>query len=349
MAETYVSGALSAFFTNAEKKKYGSGTKEQSLDDSKSIPKEKKKKKVLKRKADVAVNEEESAHEKKAKASSLFNKYPDRAKPEPEPLWTPQPKLQKSTSSEEKTEPIKKKKKKIKEGDAETTISTTEEASPTTSTTERTRPLRANKQNQEKNERNKKKVKMTDEEKQRSVFVGNVPLDGTRKELTKLFTEFGKVESVRFRSAISNNVKLPKKAIVISKKFGDAKMCFNAYVKFADKESAEKALAFNGRKIRDHQLRVDTCASKKNYDAKTTVFVGNMLFKATEDQLIEHFSVCGEVDFVRIVRDSHSGAGKGFGFVGFKDSASTLLALNMNDQPFEGRPLRVTSIAKKNK
>jgi RNA recognition motif-containing protein len=54
------------------------------------------------------------------------------------------------------------------------------------------------------------------ERRERTVFVGNMPLDTTRKYLDKLFGKHGKVEKVWFRSiALDHLSKVPLKAKII--------------------------------------------------------------------------------------------------------------------------------------
>ena len=48
------------------------------------------------------------------------------------------------------------------------------------------------------------------------------------------------------------------------------------------------------------------------------MFVGNLPFDVQDEDLYSHFSRCGEIEFVRIVRDKKTNIGKGFGYVQFK-------------------------------
>uniref|UniRef100_A0A915PMG0 RRM domain-containing protein n=1 Tax=Setaria digitata TaxID=48799 RepID=A0A915PMG0_9BILA len=121
------------------------------------------------------------------------------------------------------------------------------------------------------------------------------------------------------------------------------------YVKFENAKSAKAAVALNGEKYGGNLLRVDSCCSKRNYSCQTTVFVGNLPYDAFENELITHFETSGNVSFVRIVRDSKTGVGKGFAFVAFKESGAVLLALQLNGSMFKGRRLRVTRVQKNNK
>lgn len=57
----------------------------------------------------------------------------------------------------------------------------------------------------------------------------------------------------------------------------------------------------------------------------------------------------GDVSFVRIVRDSRTGNGKGFAFVAFKESGAVPTALQLDGSIFKRRPLRVKRVQKKNK
>ena len=80
------------------------------------------------------------------------------------------------------------------------------------------------------------------ERRERTVFVGNVPLDTTRKYLEKLFGKHGKVEKIWFRSiALDHQSKVPLKAKIIRQQYGEQKDNKNAYVLFSAKEDAVKA------------------------------------------------------------------------------------------------------------
>lgn len=48
---------------------------------------------------------------------------------------------------------------------------------------------------------------------------------------------------------------------------------------------------------------------------KKKLYVGNLAFQTTEDDLRELFSKAGTVESVKIITDGYSGRSKGFGFV----------------------------------
>jgi nucleolar protein 12 len=58
--------------------------------------------------------------------------------------------------------------------------------------------------------------------------------------------------------------------------------------------------------------------SNKEHNWKTSIFIGNLPFAVSEEQVYEKFSDCGEIVNVRIVRDKSTNVGKGFGYVEFK-------------------------------
>jgi len=75
---------------------------------------------------------------------------------------------------------------------------------------------------------------------------------------------------------------------------------------------------------------------------KHDIFVGNLAFNTTEEQLMQAFSEIGRVLNVRMVTDQETGKARGFAFVEFEDPQAALSAIrNMNDYELNGRRLRV--------
>ncbi|ESO01540.1 hypothetical protein HELRODRAFT_112541 [Helobdella robusta] len=73
-----------------------------------------------------------------------------------------------------------------------------------------------------------------------------------------------------------------------------------------------------------------------------SVFVGNIPYEATEDQLREIFSQAGPVVSFRLVYDRETGKPKGYGFCEYQDTETAQSAMrNLNNYDFHGRPLRV--------
>ncbi|OQX70021.1 MAG: hypothetical protein B6A08_02325 [Sorangiineae bacterium NIC37A_2] len=71
------------------------------------------------------------------------------------------------------------------------------------------------------------------------------------------------------------------------------------------------------------------------------LFVGNLPWSATEEEVAALFTEFGEVSTVRVVTDRDTGRSKGFAFVELEDAAASQ-ALGQADRfEMSGRPLRV--------
>jgi len=72
------------------------------------------------------------------------------------------------------------------------------------------------------------------------------------------------------------------------------------------------------------------------------IFVGNLNFQTTEEQLQDLFTSFGEVSTVKIVTDKFSGRSKGFGFVEMPDQAQAEKAVNdLNNYMLNSRSMVV--------
>jgi RNA recognition motif-containing protein len=70
------------------------------------------------------------------------------------------------------------------------------------------------------------------------------------------------------------------------------------------------------------------------------LYVGNLTFDATEDELLQLFSQYGEVQSAQIVTDRDTGRSRGFGFVEMATGGPEAIAA-LNGQDFKGRTLTV--------
>lgn len=201
--------------------------------------------------------------------------------------------------------------------------------------------------------RTREKHKFDFERNSRTVFVGNLPTDIDKDGVMKLFKSCGPVESARIRSIVPEKETLSPKVAIIAKKIHPKVNSFNAYVVFKtneDDSSIKKALAMNGKEINGHRIRVDRASRPKAKketltSRKKSVFVGNLRFDVRDDELIKHFeSKVGPVKYVRVVRDSGTGVGKGFGFVVFDERASVKKALEFDETPLRGRNMRIKKV-----
>ena len=73
----------------------------------------------------------------------------------------------------------------------------------------------------------------------------------------------------------------------------------------------------------------------------TTIYVGNLPFDVTEDQVRALFQPHGDVQSVQLVNDRETGRPSGFGFVDMPAEVAVLAIEALNGQNLDGRPLRV--------
>jgi RNA recognition motif-containing protein len=72
------------------------------------------------------------------------------------------------------------------------------------------------------------------------------------------------------------------------------------------------------------------------------IYVGNLPYSTTDDDLRDLFATHGEVASARVVMDRATGQSKGFGFVDMPDRSQAQRAIDaLNDYDCDGRKLRV--------
>lgn len=73
----------------------------------------------------------------------------------------------------------------------------------------------------------------------------------------------------------------------------------------------------------------------------TSIYVGNLPFTATEDEVREMFAAHGHVEEVRLMMDRDTGRPRGFGFVKMPADAAQAAIRNLNGKNLGGRDLRI--------
>jgi RNA recognition motif-containing protein len=72
------------------------------------------------------------------------------------------------------------------------------------------------------------------------------------------------------------------------------------------------------------------------------IYVGNLPYSVTDDDLRGAFAEFGEVSSAKIIMDRYSGRSKGFGFVEMdNDSEAEEAIKSLNETDMQGRNLRV--------
>ncbi len=73
------------------------------------------------------------------------------------------------------------------------------------------------------------------------------------------------------------------------------------------------------------------------------IYIGNLNFKTSEENLVEKFSQFGEVTSATIIKDKTSGLSKGFGFVEMPNDDDAEKAISgLKGKDFDGRKVRVS-------
>ncbi len=74
----------------------------------------------------------------------------------------------------------------------------------------------------------------------------------------------------------------------------------------------------------------------------TNIYVGNLPWSTTDDELSAMFQQFGAVTSAQVVMDRETGRSRGFGFVEMANATEAQAAIAaLNNQPMNGRPLTV--------
>ena len=78
------------------------------------------------------------------------------------------------------------------------------------------------------------------------------------------------------------------------------------------------------------------------------IYVGNLPYGISEDELNKIFGEYGEVNSVKIITDKYSGRSKGFGFVEMLNDEEAQKAIDgLNETDIKGRNLKVNTAREK--
>ncbi|MDA3898746.1 MAG: RNA-binding protein [Desulfobacteraceae bacterium] len=80
------------------------------------------------------------------------------------------------------------------------------------------------------------------------------------------------------------------------------------------------------------------------------MYIGNLAYNVTEEDLTEAFSEFGTIETVSIIKDRFSGQSKGFGFVDMPDNSEADKAIKaLNGKDIKGRDIKVNQANQKTK
>jgi len=173
------------------------------------------------------------------------------------------------------------------------------------------------------------------------LFVGSLSWNVDEEWLKSEFEEFGEVTGVRL---------ITDRETGRSKGYG--------YVDFANAADAAKAhAAKKGTEIDGRAINVDFAKQKEPREKQEargakhgdqlsepsdTLFIGNLSFEATEDDVYNTFAPFGTPSGVRLPTDPDSGAIKGFGYVTYASIDEAKAALEASQGAYiNNRPIRI--------
>ncbi|KAF8411609.1 hypothetical protein HHK36_004166 [Tetracentron sinense] len=182
---------------------------------------------------------------------------------------------------------------------------------------------------------------------QRTVFAYQMPLKATERDVYDFFSKAGKVRDVRL--IMDRNSRRSKGV---------------GYVEFYDTVSVPMAIALSGHQLYGQPVMVKPSEAEKNlvqsnasvggsggvpgqpYGAVARkLYVGNLHFNMTEDQLRQVFEPFGPVELVQLPLDLETGQCKGFGFVQFAQLEHAKAAQSLNGKlEIAGRIIKVSAV-----
>ncbi|KAI8949295.1 hypothetical protein F4801DRAFT_406494 [Xylaria longipes] len=176
-----------------------------------------------------------------------------------------------------------------------------------------------------------------DERDRRTVFVQQLAAHLRTKELKEFFEKVGPVNEAQI---VKDRISGRSKGV--------------GYVEFKNEDAVTAALQLTGQKLRGIPVIVQLTEAEKNRQVRNTdgsghgnsvpfhrLYVGNIHFSITEQDLQNVFEPFGELEFVQLQKDD-TGRSRGYGFVQFRDADQAREALEkMNGFDLAGRPIRV--------
>ncbi|KAF7558336.1 hypothetical protein G7046_g5818 [Stylonectria norvegica] len=172
----------------------------------------------------------------------------------------------------------------------------------------------------------------------RTVFVQQLAARLRTRELKEFFEKVGPVNEAQI---VKDRISQRSKGV--------------GYVEFKDEASVTQALQLTGQRLLGIPVIVQMTEAEKNRQSRNPeaagphpnsipfhrLYVGNIHFNVTEQDLQAVFEPFGELEFVQLQKDENNRS-RGYGFVQFRDATQAREALEkMNGFDLAGRPIRV--------
>ncbi|KAH6666458.1 linker between RRM2 and RRM3 domains in RBM39 protein-domain-containing protein [Plectosphaerella plurivora] len=178
-----------------------------------------------------------------------------------------------------------------------------------------------------------------DERDRRTVFVQQLAARLRTRELKEFFEKVGPVNEAQI---VKDRISQRSKGV--------------GYVEFKNEETVAQALQLTGQKLLGIPIIVQVTEAEKNRQVRTQegnggahpnsipfhrLYVGNIHYNVTEQDLQAVFEPFGELEFVQLQKEE-DGRSRGYGFVQYRDAGEAREALEkMNGFDLAGRPIRV--------
>jgi len=105
-------------------------------------------------------------------------------------------------------------------------------------------------------------------------------------------------------------------------------------------EMEEEAAKLREMQATLDQQSHDLSEDKEDIDSRS-IFVGNVDYAASPEEIQAHFQSCGSINRVTILLDKFTGHPKGYAYVEFTEPSLVAQALVLNESVFRGRNLKV--------
>jgi RNA-binding protein 39 len=166
-----------------------------------------------------------------------------------------------------------------------------------------------------------------DERDRRTIFVQQLAARLRTKELKEFFEKVGPVKEAQI---VKDRVSGRSKGYVNFQITATSLMSPSVgYVEFRNEESVAAAIQLTGQKLLGIPIIAQHTEAEKNRQARTTegvgprepgvpihrLYVGNIHFSITEDDLTNVFEPFGALEFVQLQKEEGTGRSRGYGFV----------------------------------
>ena len=155
------------------------------------------------------------------------------------------------------------------------------------------------------------------------ILIKNIPETTTEELLQKNFEKFGKILKIKIEQDM------------------EGKPTGNAILEFETKQ--EKDLALNSNE--EFEIEGKKIEIKDPMNEGRTLFVGNIPYSTTEEEIKDFFSECGKVN---VKYFQNNGKFKGYAHVTFQDENAIEIALKKNGEKIAGREIKIDRLKSRN-